>query len=165
MTRDVIDIHDWEGSEFHELFVDYVEAGMAEGKAQASVDTGAMVESVQVVKIRDGFRVWVHDGTLGALSGKKLIHGSYNYSYKYGYIGYTKQPAFDFLYSGLMSVDLGDKVSSGSTWSARKPNTRNGSGSSRVYSKDFPKKQSYLASKKSKAIKRRPFPIPKRLLK
>lgn len=164
MTNDVIDIHDWEGSEFHELFVDYVEAGMAEGKAQASVDTGAMVESVQVVKIRDGFRVWVHDGTLRALSGKKLIHGSYNYSYKYGYKGYTTKPAFDFIYSGLMSVDLGDRVSGSSTWTAKSPTDR-GTGSARIYSKDFPKKQSYLASKKSKAIKRRPFPIPKRLLK
>lgn len=165
MTNNVIDIHDWEGTEFHELFVDYVEAGMAEAKAQASVDTGAMVESVQVVKIRDGFKVWVHDGTLRALSGKKLIYGQYNYSYKYGYIGYTKAPAFDFIYSGLTTVDLGDKVSGGSFWTARKSNDRNGSGSARIYSKDFPKKQSYLASKKSKAIKRRPFPIPKRLLK
>lgn len=159
MTRDVIDIHDWEGSEFHELFVDYVEAGMAEGKAQASVDTGAMVESVQVVKIRDGFRVWVHAGTLRSLSGKK-----YNYAYRYGYLGYPNYEPFDFIYSGLTSVDLGDKVTH-SFWNAKNYSGRNGSGGSNVYSKDFPKKQSYLASKKSKAIKRRPFPIPKRLLK
>ena len=59
-----IDIMDWEGTELLDEFIDFVATGTAEGKAIASQDTGAMVESVEVTSTEDGFLVHIDHSTV-----------------------------------------------------------------------------------------------------
>lgn len=142
----MIKLKNWKGHELHELFGDYVKVGMAEGKALASQVTGAMVESVNIKKIPDGFQVYVNPRLLRALSGKR-----YNYSIKYGEIGYTKTPPFHFIEQGFLNTDLGMKPKT--SWRARKPSGRNGSGRAIMYSKDIASVDAWVRSKKNSSVK------------
>lgn len=141
-----IKLKDWKGHEFHELFGNYVKVGMAEGKALASYVTGAMVESVNVKKIPNGFNVYVNPRVLRALSGKR-----YNYSIKYGETGYSHTPPFHFIEQGFINTDLDMKPKS--SWRAISPSGRNGSGRSTLFSKDVSSVDAWVRSKKNSSVR------------
>lgn len=127
----MIDIMDWEGPELLDEFVDYVATGTAEGKAIASQDTGAMVDSVEVTPTEDGFLVHIDHSTVASISGKREF-----YPYTYMFKGYPRYAPFNFLVEGFENISDDDSIGRKTIWRAKNPRGRRGSGSSRRTSRD-----------------------------
>lgn len=139
-----IDILDWKGTELLEEFVDYVVTGVAEAKATGSRWTGAMVDSVTVSSISDGFEIYIDRGSVAQKSGKRMY-----YPYKYVYKGYgNAHPPFNFIYEALLNI--GDRsIGNRTTWSAVHPSNRRGSGRSVLTQRNTFAPQNYLRRKRN----------------
>lgn len=134
MARDYIDIHKWKGNELLNEFIDFVNTGTANARAIASKDTGAMVLSVRVDKIADGYYVYSSAPVLRRLSGKK-----YFYTKRYVEDGYPNHPPFDFILEGFNAISE-QRIGNGVTWRAVGSRGRNGSGSSNIRDIKIPKR-------------------------
>lgn len=140
-----IDIEDWQGHELYEDFANYVKAIEGEARAIVARRSGSMAESIDIVKIPDGFNIGVNPSMLRTLSGK-----TYNYALVYHNRGYKNFPARPFMDEAVDSVDVGDKPS-GNTWRAKGTVHRNGTSRAVLYPRDMRSVDSWLNNMKGRS--------------
>lgn len=152
------DIHDWKGTEFVEEFTDFVLTGTLEAKAIASRQTGRMVNSVKIRKVRDGFEVYSDRNDFPPTKRGKVRY----YTKVYVEKGYPNYPPFDFLMEGFQNVGEGELVKGGvGQYSAKVPSGRRGSGTAILTQGD----KSAVTAYRERAENRLAVKIPKRLQK
>lgn len=142
-----IDIHNWKGNEFSTEFTDFVVTGMLEAKATGSVQTGRMVNSIKLKKIRDGFSVYSDRADFPPTSRGKSRY----YTYVYHEIGYApKGPgAFPFIHQAFGTIGDSDNLVNSNrgvygAYKARRPSGRRGAGVSTISSSDLAPVNAYL---------------------
>lgn len=142
-----IDIHDWKGNEFSTEFTDFVVTGMLEAKATGSVQTGRMVNSIKLKKIRDGFSVYSDRAEFPPTRKGRERY----YTYVYHERGYTHIKAFPFIHQAFDTIAESDRTVNSNTnrfgtYKAQRPSLRRGSGTARYTSSDIAPVKAYLNS-------------------
>lgn len=140
-----IDIHKWKGNEFSTEFTDFVVTGMLEAKATGSVQTGRMVNSIKLKKIRDGFSVYSDRADFPPTSRGKARY----YTYVYHEKGYPTIGAFPFIHQAFDTIGDSDNLVNSNrgvygAYKAHRPSGRRGAGVSTISSSDLSAVTSYL---------------------